>query len=162
MIFILQIVWYACFIRLLLRIVCIRQVLATEKPLKDDEKYVLFDHKSSFRSQETQIFVLTIFSVTKTACMKDEVDFKIYDVWTWEQTIAIHILFNISTSKGNQTKTFLSEYNLRCIFLAKSYAKPQTQISSLNCYTGCFYCMPASGLSKYTETKLQTTCFYLI
>ena len=60
--------------------VCIRQVLATEKPLKNDEKYVLFDHKSSFRSQETQIFVLTIFSFTKTACMKDEVDFKVYDV----------------------------------------------------------------------------------
>ena len=35
-------------------------------------------------------------------------------------------------------------------------------ISSLKFYTVCFYCIPIGGLSKYIETKLQTTCFYLI
>ena len=40
-------------------------------------------------------------------------------------TIAIHILPNISRSKGNQTIKLgqLIEYNLRNIFLEKSYAK---------------------------------------
>ena len=34
--------------------------------------------------------------------------------------------------------------------------------NSLKFYIACFYCMPSSGLSKFIETKLQTTCFYLI
>ena len=42
-----------------------------------------------------------------------------------KQTIAINILPNISESKGNQTMRFgqLTEYNMRNIFLEKSYAK---------------------------------------
>ena len=42
-----------------------------------------------------------------------------------EQTIVIHILPNISRSKGNQTKKFgqLIECNMRNIFLEKSYTK---------------------------------------
>ena len=42
-----------------------------------------------------------------------------------KQTIVIHILPNISQSKGNQTMTFgqLTEYNMRNIFLEKSYKK---------------------------------------
>ena len=42
-----------------------------------------------------------------------------------KQTIAIHILPNISRSKGNQTMKFgqLIEYNMRNIFLEKSYTK---------------------------------------
>ena len=41
------------------------------------------------------------------------------------QTIAIHILSNISRSKGNQTMKFgqLIEYNMRNIFVEKSYTK---------------------------------------
>ena len=41
------------------------------------------------------------------------------------QTIAIYILINISRSKGNQTMKCgqLIEYNMRNIFLEKSYAK---------------------------------------
>ena len=40
-----------------------------------------------------------------------------------EQTIAIHILSNITRSKGNQAMKFgqLIEYNMRNIFLEKSY-----------------------------------------
>ena len=42
-----------------------------------------------------------------------------------KQTIAIHILSNISRSKDNQIMKFhqLIEYNVRNIFLEKSYAK---------------------------------------
>ena len=41
------------------------------------------------------------------------------------QTIAIHILPNISKSKGNQAMKFgqLIEYNMRNIFVEKSYTK---------------------------------------
>ena len=42
-----------------------------------------------------------------------------------EQTIAMHILPNVSRSKGNQTMKFgqLIEYNMRNIFLEKSCTK---------------------------------------
>ena len=42
-----------------------------------------------------------------------------------EQTIAIHILPNISKSKGSQAMKFgqLIEYNMRNIFVEKSYTK---------------------------------------
>ena len=42
-----------------------------------------------------------------------------------EQTIAIHILPNISKSKGSQAMKFgqLIEYNMRNIFVKKSYIK---------------------------------------
>ena len=43
----------------------------------------------------------------------------------WKQTIAIHALLNISRIEGNQTMKFgeLIEYDMRNIFLEKSYAK---------------------------------------
>ena len=49
-----------------------------------------------------------------------------------KQTIAIHILPNISRSKGNQTMKFgqLIEYNMRNIFLEKSYTKCGGEIIS--------------------------------
>ena len=42
-----------------------------------------------------------------------------------EQTIAIHIFTNTSRSKGNQAMKFgqLIEYNMKNIFLEKSYTK---------------------------------------
>ena len=64
--------------------------------------------------------------VEKRLDYKDKVHFKIYDVTTGQKTIAIHILpNNILRSKGNQTIKFgqLIEYNLRNIFLEKSYTK---------------------------------------
>ena len=35
-------------------------------------------------------------------------------------------------------------------------------VNNLKSYTVCFYFMPSLWLSKHIETKLQTTCFYLI
>ena len=59
--------------------------------------------------------------------IKDEVDFKMYDVTTWLtvihiQIIVIHILINISRSKGNKTMQFdqLIDYNMEIIFLKRS------------------------------------------
>ena len=75
------------------------------------------------------------------------------------QTIAIHILLNISRSKGNQTLIFgqLIEYNMRNFFLRKHpqnvveklapdpFLKSENYaylwINNLKYYTVCFYCM---------------------
>ena len=48
------------------------------------------------------------------------------------QTIEIHILPNISSSKGNQKIKFgqLIEYNMRNIFLEKSYKKCDEETSA--------------------------------
>ena len=49
-----------------------------------------------------------------------------------KQTIAVHILPNISESKGNQRMKFgqLIEYNMRIILLKKSYTKCGGETSS--------------------------------
>ena len=53
------------------------------------------------------------------------VNFKFYDFIAWLTKIAIHILPNISKSKGNQTTKFgqLIECNMTNIFFEKSYTK---------------------------------------
>ena len=53
------------------------------------------------------------------------VNFKIHDVTTGEQTIALHILPNISRSKSNHTMKFvqLTEYSKINIFFFKKYAE---------------------------------------
>ena len=72
----------------------------------------------------------------------------------------------------------LIEYNTRNIFLGNhtqnvvdnsfpdSFLKNQNWvylwINSLKFYTVCSYCMPSWWVSKYIETKMQTTCFFLI
>ena len=83
----------------------------------------------------------------------------------------------ISRNKGNQTMEFgqLIEYNIRNISLEESYLKcvgetSQTlfkntkieHIYGLEFYAVCFYGMPSMGTSKCIETKLQTSCFYLM
>ena len=98
-----------------------------------------------------------------------------------QQTVAIHVLTNISRRQGNQTMKFryLIEYCMTNIFSLKNYTQNVVEelfpdpflknrnlaylwINSLKFYIVCFYCMPSWGLSKYIETKLQTNCFYLI
>ena len=44
--------------------------LLQQKPLKNDEKFVLFNLKSSFRSQDIQIFVLNVWSCRKGNLIK--------------------------------------------------------------------------------------------
>ena len=86
----------------------------------------------------------------------------------------MHMLTNISRDKGNQAMKYgqLMEYNMRNIFLEKSFTKsggdtiprPFSKksklsvsllwITSLSFYTVGFYWMLSRGLLKYIETKL--------
>ena len=63
--------------------------------------------------------------VEKRLDQKAKVNLKVYEVATWEIEIRIHILLNISRSKGNQTIKFgeLIEYNMKNIFLETLYTK---------------------------------------
>ena len=53
---------------------------------------------------------------------KGKVNFKIYDVKNWKTLITIHIVSNVSKSKGNQAINFFHsiEYEVRNISLEKS------------------------------------------
>ena len=91
----------------------------------------------------------------------------------------MHILPNTSRSKGNEAMKFdqLIEYNMRNIFVEKSctkfcgefipspFSKKSILSISLNQQSkvlhSLFIFMLICGLSKYIETKLQTTRFYL-
>ena len=97
-----------------------------------------------------------------------------------KHTIAMHVLTNISRSKYDQTMKFvhLIDYNMRNIFLEKSYTKCGREssprpfsknqswayhwINSLKVYKICTYCIPSWGLLKYIKTKLRplTTTLY--
>ena len=86
------------------------------------------------------LFVLKIFKVlpllfghaAKRLDKKDKLNFKFYDVsQPGQQTIVMHILANISGSKGSQTNKFgkLIECNMSHIFLEKSYTKCSEETS---------------------------------
>ena len=91
--------------------------------------------------------------------------------------ILIHILSNISKNNDNQKMKFgqLIEYIMRNIFLENSYTKCDTEIIFLKIkiehisgstvesfiqfvFNGC----QSRGISKFIETKVEPTCFYLI
>ena len=67
--------------------------------------------------------------VAKRLDKKEKTNFKFYDV-----KAVIHILSNISRSKGNQIMKFshLKEYNMRNIFLEKSYSNCGGETSPRN------------------------------
>ena len=119
---------------------------------------------------------MVFWSCIKAAWLERSVKFQNL----WCHILAIHILPNISKSKGIQTmksRQFM-EYYITNIFLEKSFTKyggetvPRPFLKNQNWkffwivnlifYTVCFYCMPSWGLSKYIESKMQTTSFYLI
>ena len=79
-----------------------------------------------------------------------------------KQIITIHILANISRSKGNQAIRFghLIEYNMVRMSLEKSYTKTGGESSSLTspiqfALVGC----PSGGLLKCIKTKVMTASF---
>ena len=88
--------------------------------------------KKAFYFTSIALFVLKIFKflswlfghVEKLLAKKDKVNFTFYDVTAW-LTIAIHILPNILSSKGNLTMEFgqLIEFSMRNIFLEKPSTK---------------------------------------
>ena len=92
------------------------------KPFKNDENCFLFRLKSSFRSQDIEVFVTTFWSCRKNGLIKKiRLTSKFNTSQLGLQAIAIRILPNISQLKGNQTMKFgqLIEYNKRNIFLQK-------------------------------------------
>ena len=91
------------------------------KPFKNDEKCFLFHAKSFFRSKDIQIFALTFWLCRKTAWLIS----KFMTLRTGQQIITMHILSNISRSKGNQTIKFgqLIECSMNSIFLEKLHTK---------------------------------------
>ena len=93
-----------------------------ESPLKNDEKCFLFHLTSSFRSQDIQVFVTASWPCRKNGLIrKISLTLKFITSQPGLQTVAIHILPNMSQSKGNQTMKFgqLIEYNKRNCLLQK-------------------------------------------
>ena len=128
--------------------------------------------KNSLFSQDILVFVLIFWSCRKTAWL-DNVS-KFMTSQPGKQIISIHILSNITRSKNIHGIKFgqLIQYNMWNIFIEKSFTeygrKSVTTPSSnklnlwsniLQLCTVCFCCTPSWRLSKYIETKLQTTCF---
>ena len=79
----------------------LRQFLATESPSQMMKNAFYFTIKAFFVLKIFKFFVLIFGHVEK-----DKVNFNVCGVTTRKQTIAIHILPNISQSKGNQTMKF--------------------------------------------------------
>ena len=128
--------------------------------------------KNSLCSQDILVFVLIFWSCRKTAWL-DNVS-KFMTSQPGKQIISIHILSNITRSKNIHGIKFgqLIQYNMWNIFIEKSFTeygrKSVTTPSSnklnlwsniLQLCTVCFCCTPSWRLSKYIETKLQTTGF---
>ena len=97
----------------------LRQFLAIESPLQIMKNAFYFTLKA--------LFILTIFKFLSWyfGHLAKRFNFKFYGVTTWLKKIVILMLPNISRSKGNQKMKFgqIIEYNMRNIFLEKSYTK---------------------------------------
>ena len=103
------------------------------KPFKNDENFFLLHVKSSFRSWDIYIFVLTYWLCKKSGLIRRlRLISKFITSQTGQQIITIHILPIISRRKDNQAVKFsqLIEYNVRNIFLQKSFRKWGRETSS--------------------------------
>ena len=80
-----------------------------------------------------------------------------------QQLTTTHILPNISRSKDNQALKFgqLIEYNMRNIFLEKSYAKCDRAAVG-NVIKFILFARSSQSVPIYIKTKVLITCFYLI
>ena len=94
-------------------------------PIQNNEKRLLFRLKGPFHSQYILVFV-TFWPCGKNGLIKKiRLTAEFMTSQPVLQTIAIHVLSNISQSKGNQTMKFgqLMEHNKRNIFLQKLCGK---------------------------------------
>ena len=92
----------------------------------NDEKCFLFHLKSSFCSQDIKVFVTVFYSCRKNGLIrKISLTSKFLTSQPRLQTIAIHVLPNISQIKDNQTMKFcqLIEYNQINACLQKLWGK---------------------------------------
>ena len=67
------------------------------------------------------LFLLFAY-VDKRLNQKNEVNFKTYDVRTWETNKCNHILRNVSKRKDNQTNKFDQSITWETLFFGRSYA----------------------------------------
>ena len=103
------------------------------KPFKTNGKCFLFYLKSSFHSEDISVFVTTFWSCRENGLIRRiRLTSKFMTSQPGLQTIVIHILLNISQSKGNQTMKFsqLIKYDNRNIFLQKVCRKWGKETSS--------------------------------
>ena len=122
------------------------------------------------------LFVLEIFKFLSWLCGYVEKHFDNFKFMTSEagqQISTIHILPNISRSKGNKTMNFfqLIEYNMINTFIEKLYLKcggkasPRPFIKTQNwayLWINRLKGFPSRCLPKYIKTKVLTTFFYFI
>ena len=152
-------------------------ILATESPLKIMKNAFYLILKAHFVIKIFKFLYWPFGHVKKGLIKKIRLILKCMTSRPGKQTITIHILPNISRSKGNKTMKFgqLIKHNMTNIFLGKSSTKCSRETiprlffksqnwaylctNSLKFYTVCFYCTLSWRLPEYIETKLQATCF---
>ena len=102
-----------------------RKFLATESPLKIKKNAFYFTLKALFVLKILKFLSWLLVLQKNGLIRKMRLTSKFMTSQPWKQRIAIHILPNISRSEGNRTMKFdkLTEYNMRNIFLGKSYRK---------------------------------------
>ena len=108
----------------------VRPFLASESPLKIMKNAFYFTLKAFFFLKIIYIFSLTFGPCRKNGLIrKIRLISKFMTSQSGQQTVVIHILPNISRSRDNQTMTFgqLIKYNMRNIFLQKSYTECGTE-----------------------------------
>ena len=111
--------------------VCV--ICLIKSPLKRMKSAFLFYGKSSFRSQDIEIFVKTFWLCRKNGLVrKITLPSKFMTSQLSLQAIVIHVLANITHSKDNQTMKFghLIEYNKINIFLQELCRKLGRETSS--------------------------------
>ena len=83
---------------------------------------------------------------------------------TGTQIITIHILSNNSKIKDNQAMKFgqFIEYKLKNIVLQKPYTKCVTETSTRPFYIKSKLRVLSLDKKSKVETKVKTTCFYII
>ena len=96
----------------------VRDFFITESPLKMIKNAFCFTLKSLFVCKIFKFLSWVFGHVEKTVWLETRLVSKAITSQPGEQTIAIHILPNMSWSKGNQAMKFgqLIEYNMRSIF----------------------------------------------
>ena len=88
-------------------------------------KNAFFSLENLFSFSRYLRFRLGFLVMQKASLVKKETQFQKFTSQPGSQTVAMHILINISRSKSNQTIKYgkLIEYNMRNNFLEKSYTK---------------------------------------
>ena len=100
---------------------CLGQFLATESPFKMMKNAFYITLIALFFFKISKFWSWLFGHVEKRLIRKIRLIPKFMRSQPVKQIIAMHILCNISRSKGNQSE--LREYNMRKNFLAKSYTK---------------------------------------